>query len=122
MVPPCPPPDIHLENWKASIALIKGLRPDKLYLTHFGIVDNPEQHLEELELMLDDWAAWMKPRFDNRENQNDIVPEFMAYTKLQLKEKGVDDDNLQRYEYANPSWMSVAGLLRYWKLKDQGRI
>ena len=122
VVPPCPPPDIHLENWKASIGLMKNLHPDKLYLTHFGIVDNPEQHLEQLELMLDDWAAWMKPRYENKANQDDVVPEFMAYTQLQLKEKGVDAANLRRYEYANPSWMSVAGLLRYWKLKDQGRI
>lgn len=122
VVPPCPPPDIHLENWKTSIGLMKNLQADQLYLTHFGMVDKPQQHLEELEIMLDDWAAWMKPRFENNENQNDIVPEFMAYTELQLKGKEVDDVDLQRYEYANPSWMSVAGLMRYWKLKDQGRI
>lgn len=122
VVPPCPPPDIHIENWKASIALLKARKPEKLYLTHFGEISNPSTHLNDLEIMLDDWANWMKPYYENPIDQDEITKRFMAYTGEQLIAKGVDQENIQRYEHANPSWMSVAGLLRYWKLKDQGRI
>lgn len=122
VVPPCPPPDIHVENWKASIALLKEQNPKQIYLTHFGRIDEPVNHLSDLEEILNDWANWIKPHYDQQNQPKDIIPKFMDYTQKQLKDKGVSDRDLQRYEYANPSWMSVAGLLRYWKLKEQGRI
>jgi hypothetical protein len=45
----------------------------------------------------------------------------MAYTRRQVLAEGLHS-KIQTYELANPSWMSVNGLLRYWKLKEQGRI
>lgn len=122
VVPPCPPPDIDLGKWKKSIQKLKDLKPEKLYLTHFGIVEEVEKHLSELEIILEDWANWMKPYFDAETSAEEITPKFMDYTRNQLKKAGVSEEDLVRYEYANPSWMSVAGLLRYWKLKEQGRI
>ena len=122
VVPPCPPPDIDLGKWKKSIQKLKDLKPEKLYLTHFGIVEEVEKHLSELEIILEDWANWMKPYFDAETSAEEITPKFMDYTKNQLKKAGVSEEDLVRYEYANPSWMSVSGLFRYWKLKAQGRI
>jgi len=122
VVPPCPPPDINIGLWKESIQKLRNRNPEFLYLTHFGKVENPQKHFDELEMVLDDWSGWMKPHFDAGTDAGEITPEFMEYTKNQLKTSGVPDEDIQRYEYANPSWMSVAGLLRYWKLKVQGRI
>lgn len=122
VVPPCPPPDIDLKLWKKSIQHLKDQKPNLLYLTHFGIIENPEKHLNDLEKILEDWANWMKPFYEEQTSAEEITPRFMEYTENQLIESGVSEENRKRYEYANPSWMSVAGLLRYWKLKDQGRI
>lgn len=122
VVPPCPPPDINIELWKDSLGKIKNTQAEILYLTHFGTVYQVEEHLNELESVLDDWANWMKPYFDDGTPAEEITPKFMAYTNTKFKQVGLDDDLIKKYEYANPSWMSVAGLLRYWKLKEQGRI
>lgn len=122
VVPPCPPPDIHIEEWKRSIELIRKINPKKLVLTHFGEISSIHDHLQALEMMLDEWATWMKPRFDSGLGPQEIIPEFMAYTSQQMISKGVSAETRNLYEYANPSWMSVSGLLRYWKLKSQGRI
>lgn len=122
VVPPCPPPDINLSHWKNSIQKIRNQNPKTLYLTHFGKVENPNKHLNQLETILDDWANWMKPYYDTETSAEEITPKFMEYTKNQLKSANVSEEDIQRYEYANPSWMSVAGLLRYWKLKEQGRV
>lgn len=122
VVPPCPPPDIHIEAWKSSIALLRKLKPDEFYLTHFGIVTDPIAHLDSLEKMLEDWAGWMRQYHGQAVDQQAVTKEFMGYTNNQLKQSGLSEEDIQRYEYANPSWMSVAGLLRYWKLKEQGRI
>jgi hypothetical protein len=46
----------------------------------------------------------------------------MEYTRKQFLDKGLNAEEIQTYEFANPSWMSVNGLLRYWKLIEQGRI
>ncbi len=115
VVPPCPPPDINLEDWKASIEKILANNYDALYLTHFGKVGQPAQHLTELQKRLTDWAHWIKPFFDKDVDQKEIVPQFQAYVQQQLLDSGVQGEDLERYEGANPSWMSVAGLMRYWK-------
>ncbi|WP_375583744.1 MBL fold metallo-hydrolase [Cyclobacterium xiamenense] len=122
VVPPCPPPDIHLEHWKASIAKIRALAPETLYLTHYGSVTAIGKHFQALEKTMEDWAAWMKIEFDAGTAPEVITEKFMAYTEQQLANQGVDRSLRERYELANPSWMSVSGLLRYWKLKESGKI
>lgn len=122
IVPPCPPPDINIELWKSSIEKLRAMSPNALYLTHYSRQENPNQLLDDLVIILDDWANYIKTFYDNKTPADEIVPQFMQYTKGQLEAKGLNEHEIQIYEYANPSWMSVNGLLRYWKLKEQGRI
>ncbi|MFK7947881.1 MAG: MBL fold metallo-hydrolase, partial [Saprospiraceae bacterium] len=118
VVPPCPPPDINIEDWIASINLVRDLDINALYLTHFNKITNITAHLEALENILWDWANWMKPHFENGTNQKEIVPQFMEYTKQQLLNHGLTEEEIKQYEAANPSWMSVVGLMRYWKKRN----
>lgn len=118
VVPPCPPPDINIEDWKASIRLIKTRRFDALYLTHYGKITAVKTHLVELEGRLQNWANWIKPFLDNNLSKKEITPLFQEYVKKQLVAGGVEGEDLARYEGANPSWMSVAGLARYWAKKE----
>ena len=115
--PPCPPPDINLEDWKSSLALIRKINPARLYLTHFGVINQVEEHLDELEHYLDAWANWMLPKYQAQESPENITPMFQEFVKEQFKAARIDMDLLAIYEVANPSWMSVAGLLRYWHKK-----
>lgn len=117
VVPPCPPPDINIEDWIDSINLIRQLDLSRIYLTHFGPIDNIEEHLNELEKILWDWANWIKPYYDAQVSKDEIIPKFQNYVAQQLMDGGINDAGLEQYEKANPSWMSVAGLLRYWKKK-----
>ncbi|HEX3609691.1 MAG TPA: MBL fold metallo-hydrolase [Solirubrobacterales bacterium] len=52
IVPPTPPPDIDVETWLDSIALVESWRPERLALTHFGQVDEPIEHLEAVRKRL----------------------------------------------------------------------
>jgi len=119
IVPPCPPPDINVEDWLASIRLIRDLPLTEIYLTHFGRVTDIKAHLEKLEYILLDWAAWMKPHFDNEADPKMVTPKFQEYVAGQLAEAGLDKADIQRYEKANPPWMSVFGLMRYWKKAEE---
>ncbi|MEM1324561.1 MAG: MBL fold metallo-hydrolase [Bacteroidota bacterium] len=116
VVPPCPPPDIHVADWRRSLDILRAENADVFYLTHFGKVESTVQHLVDLERLLLDWANWIKPHAEADRPVQEVIPEFTAYVQGQLKTAGITDAaDLERYEKANPSWMSVAGLMRYWK-------
>lgn len=119
VMPPCPPPDIHVEDWLTSISRMKKLDLEELYLTHYGKVSNTLAHLESLEQVIRDWADWIKPHYDAQTEQQLVVPQFQKYVVENLKGAGVDEKGLAQYEAANPAWMSVAGLYRYWKIKNR---
>jgi glyoxylase-like metal-dependent hydrolase (beta-lactamase superfamily II) len=117
--PPCPPPDINIEQWKASIDIIKNAGPDCLYLTHFDKIKNVNRHLDELSFMLDDWSNFIKEKMEEGFSNEEMVPLFVAYTNEQLAVAGLNESDIDTYQAANPSWMSVAGLVRYWTKKSQ---
>ncbi len=114
VVPPCPPPDIDLEAWENSIDLLLQSNIKALHLTHFGKITAVEKHLTDLRGILWNWANFIKPHYDKGTQAEEIIPAFSAYTEQQLRDAGADDALVQKYAYANPAWMSVAGLLRYW--------
>jgi len=122
VVPPCPPPDINVEDWQESIRVIRGLNLSTLYLTHFGKVEQINEHLDSLEKVLQDWANWMLPHFESGTDPEIIRPQFQKYVGKQLLAAGINMEGLKKYESANPSWMSVAGLLRYWKKKNAPKV
>lgn len=118
VVPPCPPPDINLEDWSASIRRIKLKRYEAVYLTHFGRIENVKEHLKELEGCLKNWANWIRPHYENDRPQVEVVPDFLEYVNKQMQAAGCSDALIKKYEGANPPWMSVAGLYRYWYKKQ----
>jgi len=56
IVPPTPPPDIDVETWVESIAIVESWRPERLALTHFGSVDEPTRHLDHVRERLHEEA------------------------------------------------------------------
>ena len=115
VVPPCPPPDIHIEHWQDSLNLVLRLDLKEIYLTHFGKIMDIESHLNYLEDRLLDWANWIKPYFEKGFDSQSITPLFEKYVATQLADTGINATGILQYEAANPSWMSVAGLMRYWE-------
>lgn len=118
VVPPCPPPDINLEDWKSSINILRQANPRALYLTHYNKITDISNHLNALENILDDWATWIQKQMQANLTKEEMVPLFMEYTAEQLRKAGLDEPTIELYEAANPSWMSVAGLVRYWTKKE----
>ena len=117
--PPCPPPDIHLEDWEKSIALIKTLDVKRLLLTHFGEITDIDNHLSALQERIWKWANWIKPHWEAGESPQDVTPSFMDFTNAELLNIGATEAHLAQYDAANPAWMSVAGLMRYWHKREE---
>lgn len=115
VVPPCPPPDIHLGQWRDSLARLREISPTTLYLTHFDAITDIEPHLQQLDSMLTDWSQWIKQHMDQGMDVAAMTEPFKAYARQQLIDLGATAHMADQYEAANPAWMSVAGLVRYWK-------
>jgi glyoxylase-like metal-dependent hydrolase (beta-lactamase superfamily II) len=117
VVPPCPPPDIDVEAWIESLNLIKNLRVKRMYLTHFGVITTVQKHLTQLEHRLIRWSNWMRPRYEKGMTAAEVTPQYQAFVNKELTRYGIVGTQLAQYESANPAWMSVAGLMRYWHKK-----
>lgn len=120
IVPPCPPPDINIREWKDSIRLLSRLDVDKLYLTHFGVFQDISNHLSILEKTLDAWVDWIKPYILNDSSPETILQDFKLYVEKSYEDKKMGPEMKDKYAKANPLDMNVSGLMRYWqKFGDQ---
>jgi glyoxylase-like metal-dependent hydrolase (beta-lactamase superfamily II) len=108
-VPPTPPPDIDVEAWHESMALIAAWQPQRLAITHFGITEDVPGQLGELGARLDDWAALAR---DGTEDQ------FIATIQGQIHQ-AAGDELARAYQQAAPADQLYAGLRRYWQKREQ---
>jgi glyoxylase-like metal-dependent hydrolase (beta-lactamase superfamily II) len=108
IVPPTPPPDIDIERWHASIGLIRDWHPERLAITHFGSVPDPQPHLDLLERQLDRWAA--RARETARE---EFARELLADVEGECGVEGA-----ACYRQGAPFEHIYDGLVRYWSKRD----
>ena len=57
VLPPMAPPDVDVAAWQRTISELEARRPSCLALTHFGLVEDPLDHLATLRERLTDWEA-----------------------------------------------------------------
>lgn len=115
VLPPTPPPDINVESWQKTIKRIKDLKPQALYPTHFGRSNSVNEHLDELELRLLDCTEWIGNRLKEGKSEEDMIPDFVRLFEGILKGANVPPPLIKAYELADPFWMNVWGLVRYWR-------
>lgn len=113
-IPPFVPPDLHIESWLGSINKIRALNPANLYLPHFGKVHAVADHLTGLETRVDGWSKWLRDKIRSGLSENQLRLEFAEYEHADLRASGATEEDVQRYEAADPSYMAVAAAFRYW--------
>ena len=101
--PVSPPPEVDLEAWERTIDELELRAPDQLALIHFGVVDQPRDHLRRLRRNLRIWSQ--------RVRQGLTEEEFVEAVREDLEEEAGD---APYYERAAPLWQSYRGLKRYW--------
>jgi glyoxylase-like metal-dependent hydrolase (beta-lactamase superfamily II) len=116
VLPPTPPPDIDVEAWDASLALIRAWDPRRIFITHFGAFDKPLEHLEDLEQRLHAAAGAVRTLMLNQElDDEQRRRRFSDWVMAVLRERLPDDDWVQRYDAAIPVDHCWQGLARYWQ-------
>jgi glyoxylase-like metal-dependent hydrolase (beta-lactamase superfamily II) len=101
--PVSPPPEVDLDAWERTIDEVELRAPERLALIHFGVVDQPRDHLRRLRRQLRLWGQRVRQGMDE--------DEFIEAARADL-EKEVSE--AKYYERAAPLWQSYRGLRRYW--------
>ena len=120
VIPPFPPPDIDLEAWADSLARMRAAAPTTIYPTHFGIKADGAAHFDSLEENIHKMATWVREQLSAGGTEEDMVPRFQMFMHELLTGHGLAESAVQDYEIADPAFMSVYGLTRYWRKRMSG--
>ncbi len=114
--PPTPPPDIDLGQWRRSIERLRSLRPARLYLGHFGAVDDPEWHFDDLLARLFVWGGLIAAYLERGDDPEAIAERLRSLTEEELALLVGDSVPLPAYQWASGSYrMTVDGYVRYFR-------
>jgi glyoxylase-like metal-dependent hydrolase (beta-lactamase superfamily II) len=113
VLPPMPPPDIDVGQWRSSIDLVRSRRPRRLLLTHFGSFDDPPRHLDELEDRIVRWTEGGKKVAGEGGSAEALAAELLTLDDAELAASDVPEDTIMRYRRLCPMDGNSAGLFRY---------
>jgi|SRR5215210_5447359 len=102
VLPPVPPPELDVEAWDATLDELERRAPERLALTHFGVVDDVTEHVAQLRRRLHAWEAIVEGGASEEEFAAAVAADTAA-------ERGGADD---AYRSATPPG-AYAGLKRW---------
>ena len=118
VLPVTPPPDIDLEIWETSLQKIEAWRPERLFVTHFGVAEGVEEHLRRFRRGLHDWARTVREGLASDRTDQECVEAFSASVMAELEER-LPKETIPLYQLGGAPDMSWYGLSRYWKNKSE---
>src|SRR5207247_2826321 len=74
--PPTPPPEFDLAVWESTLDELERRAPERLALIHFGVADDPREHLAELRRRLRSWTALVGVGANEEEFGGAALPEL----------------------------------------------
>jgi len=119
VLPPMPPPDIDVERWRQSLAVLRRLDPSRLLLTHFGAFDDPGRHIDELEERLMRWTEVARRVVSNGGDKQALGVELEQIDADEMKASEVKPETEERYRRLCPVKESSVGLFRYCSITAQ---
>lgn len=119
--PALPPPETDLETAEASCEALAAARPDRLLLTHFGAIYDVHDHLRESVRRNRAWAHDVRAGLDAGEDEAALIARMEALEDRELDEVNVPPDARAPYKASSDARMTVMGLSRYWRLRDEAR-
>jgi glyoxylase-like metal-dependent hydrolase (beta-lactamase superfamily II) len=116
VLPPMPPPDIDVELWLASLAVLRRLDPGRLLLTHFGAFEDSTRHIDELENRLSRWTDVARRVVSEGGDTKDLGLELERMDDVEIEASSVPPEAFMRYRRLCPMKENSAGLFRYCSL------
>jgi glyoxylase-like metal-dependent hydrolase (beta-lactamase superfamily II) len=115
--PPTPPPDLDFDAWSGSIETMRALEPSRLCLTHFGVFDDVDAHLAQIEPNLEVFANIAEATLSEGGAQETLAARLHEEMAVRLPDGAIEE--LASYEMATPSYMAAMGLMRDLKKRTE---
>lgn len=112
---PMPPPEFHPEKWRNSVKRLRQQKFSRIAPTHFGIFSDANWHLASLSELLEQTITWIEKTMASDPPVEEINQRLSEWSSQRALADGVPSQEIEAYEYANPSWMSGYGIQRYWR-------
>jgi glyoxylase-like metal-dependent hydrolase (beta-lactamase superfamily II) len=112
ILPATPPPDISLEIWENSFATILARRPSRLFLTHFGYVENPAEHIDEFRRRLHRWAELAAEILRSAASESEAKEAFVSRAQAEMQER-LGPEEADHHAFTAGLDLSFLGLARY---------
>lgn len=112
VMPATPPPDIDLGIWESSFAAILARQPARLFLTHYGISENPAEHIAAFRERLHRWAALAAESIRAAGGESGAMDSFMAATRAEIAQH-LPANEAEHYVFSAGLNLSFLGLARY---------
>lgn len=112
---PAPPPEFQLEQWQQTIDRLLQEDFAAIYPTHFGRLEAWRPHLQALATGMLEAAELVRDLMAEGLERDEILSRYLDWHRQRAEAAGIDATGFQRYELANPHFMSVDGIMRYWR-------
>ena len=114
---PSPPPEFDLDAWQLSLVRLIGLDLTRIYLTHFGCVQDVSVHLEALVSHMNEAAEFVRSCMVDGLGRGEIINDFASWIRDRALDIGMPAEQFVQLETANPVDISVDGIMRFWQKK-----
>ena len=118
VLPATPPPDIDLERWAVSLDDIEAWAPARLFLTHFGAVDDVAAHLALYRRALAAAAATVQRALEGEGDEESRRAGWVGWLRDDVR-RVLSEAEAQTVEAAAPFDQLWQGLARYWRKRAE---
>lgn len=115
---PAPPPEFKLEVWDKTLDRLLAENLSAIYPTHFGRVEAPDLQLDKLRTLMHEAAEYVRQRMEEQQDRDSIVEEYVSWMQDRARVSGLSEYAIKQFDAANPLYMSVDGIMRYWLRKQ----
>jgi glyoxylase-like metal-dependent hydrolase (beta-lactamase superfamily II) len=116
---PAPPPEFDREAWQGTLWRLLDARLATIYPTHFGAIDGVTEHLKALSKLIDEATEFIRGRMKGGQERDVLAQDYLAWVRERAFAQGVSERSFEAREVANPTLMSVDGIMRYWRKRDE---
>lgn len=121
VIPTLAPPELDFTLWAQSVETMRALKPGRLALTHFGVFDAADRHLEALMPAIEVSMEIAERTMTSPDDEAVLADELTRVMRSEYEHEG---GNVERayagMQLAMPTYLAAKGLVRV--LKKAGRF
>jgi glyoxylase-like metal-dependent hydrolase (beta-lactamase superfamily II) len=114
---PIPPPELDPPAWETSIATMRSFGARQLALTHFGVYEDVDTHLDQVIPRIHELIAIGEEAGTEVIDTTAMTARFDAFQRQKLGDKATEA-MMRRLNLANPDALAAMGLERYLRKRN----